>query len=204
MRNLLLAGIAALEVVAAATCSLAGEGAGHWRVVTEVSPIDDSRNVYLSVASDAEIADRFGRPVRPALHLACRENVTSLWLNFGGLFMADIQGFGDVTVRVDAERARRISMRASTDHEALGLWTGGQAVPFIQGLFGRENLFVRAVPFSSGAVDLTFAIGGLAEAVKPLATACHWGAHGSPRPRPKSELEKQVDELLVRPSGQKP
>lgn len=205
VRNLLMATGAALGFLAGAGAALADDPAGRWRLVTEVSPIDDSGNVYLSVTADAEIADQFGRRTRPMLTLACRENATSLWLNFGGLFMADIQGFGDVTVRADAERARRISMRASSDHEALGLWSGGQAIPFIRGLFGRETLFVRAVPFSGRQVDLTFPIAGLAEAAKPLAAACHWGAPGAPRShREKSVLEKQVDELLARPPGQKP
>lgn len=145
-----------------------------WHVQTTRSEIDDSRRVVLSVHSDAPIRGRFGSPGLAAMIVRCEQNTTSIYFNFNGLFMADIQSYGRVDFRVDDRAARHVSMNESTNHEALGLWRGGTAIPFLRDIFGGERLFVRVTPFSESRVDMTFNIAGLEEAIAPLREACHW------------------------------
>ena len=88
--------------------------------------------------------------------------------------MADIQGKGRITYRLDSEDAARHTFRESNDNQALGLWSGGQAIPFIKGMLGHDRMLIRATPFSDSTVTGEFNIAGLDEAIKPLREACNW------------------------------
>lgn len=145
-----------------------------WSVRRTRSEVDDSERVVLTLTSSDSIRGRFQQPGPATMVVRCEENTTSVYLLFNDLFMSDIQGYGQVTVRVDERRAREISMGVSTDNMALGLWRGRTAIPFIRDLFGGERMFVRATPFNETRVEMTFPIAGLEEAVSPLREACGW------------------------------
>ncbi|TSD87683.1 hypothetical protein FFK22_016220 [Mycobacterium sp. KBS0706] len=145
-----------------------------WQVQEQISKIDDSKNVFLRVASSEPITDRLGQPSDLVFWIACRERKTSLWFDFGGQFMADLNGGGRVTYRLDKAAARIKSFDESNDNEALGLWNGGAAIPFIKELFGGTMLLVRATPFNESSITAELPIAGLEEAVKPLRQACSW------------------------------
>lgn len=147
---------------------------GAWNVRIESSQLDDSRSVYMRVTSEQPVLGRFGSMENGTLMVRCLENTTSLFIIFGGHFMADIQGRGRVDYRIDAATPRNISMAVSNDNNALGLWRGNQAIPFIRSLFGADNLLVRATPFSESAVEMNFDISGLEEQIAPLREACNW------------------------------
>lgn len=148
-------------------------GTGRWRVRTETSKIDDSANVWLSVLSDEQTNCAYKSGVH-SIHMACRENTTSLWINFGNCFMSSIQGRGRVTYRLDSDKAKTHRFRESNDNMALGLWNGGSAIPFIKQMIGHDRLVVRATPFSDSTVTAEYEIAGLQEAIKPLRKACSW------------------------------
>lgn len=88
--------------------------------------------------------------------------------------MTDHQNYGQVTFRIDKQKAFTRSTDVSTDNNALGFWSGGNAIPFIKGLFGGSELLVQAMPFNSSAITFSFDISGLEELIKPLRTACKW------------------------------
>lgn len=147
----------------------------QWLLRTETSALDDTTSVFLNVFSEENLRSRFGRGGPARLTVRCVENTTSVILHFGGLFMADSGTYGQVAYRVDDAPAGSIQMSESTNNEALGLWRGGQAIPFIrQQLFGGESLFVRATPFSESPVEMRFDISGLEEVIAPLREACNW------------------------------
>ena len=148
--------------------------ASAWTVRTETSVIDDSTSVFLSTEAEAPITNRFGQRQVPTMLLRCDENTTAATIYFGGHFMADIQGYGDVTFRVDDRPAIERSLDVSTSNQHLGYWSGGQAIPFIKSLFGGKALLVRATPFNENPVTFTLPIAGLEEAIAPLREACHW------------------------------
>jgi len=145
-----------------------------WSVRTETSPVDDTANVYVESRATAPITDRFGQSHYPSMVLRCQENTTAVSIYFGGLFMAGIQGYGEIIFRVDDKPAFNRTFEESTSNEHLGLWSGGRAIPFIRTLFGGTALLVRATPFNENPTTFTLPIAGLEEAVKPLREACHW------------------------------
>lgn len=148
-------------------------GSGEWRVRTETSKIDDTTNVWVSLQSEEQISCPY-KSGSHSIHMACRENSTDLWIHFGDCFMSSIQGKGQVTYRIDAQKAQTQNFRESNNNMALGLWSGGQAIPFIKKMFGHDRLIVRATPFSDSTVTAEYRISGLEEAVAPLREACNW------------------------------
>lgn len=171
-----LRGLFVLGVIAATSALPAYAQADmvKWKVRTSTSAIDDTKTVIVDLASDNMIHGRFKSPGPAALNLRCMENTTSASIKFNGLFMADIQGYGQVTYRVDSAKAVTKRFEESTNNEWLGLWNGGASIPFIKSLFGAEKLVVRATPFNENAVEVTFSIQGLEKTIEPLREACNW------------------------------
>jgi type VI secretion system protein VasI len=147
-----------------------------WTVSFDKSKIDDSKAVYLAVFSAEPVPQRFGNGQNAQLTIRCLENTTALYIIFGGAFMAssEYDNYGDVTYRVDDRPAVKKGFNNSTDNQALGLWSGGVAIPMIKQLFGGTKLVVRAVPYNESQVELEFPISGLEDAVKPLRETCKW------------------------------
>lgn len=144
-----------------------------WIVSQEKSKIDDSTNVYLQLSSKEPIANQLREMRNVELFIMCREGKTDLYFVFGGYFMANIEGYGTVTYRIDVRPAATKQFTESTDHKALGLWHG-QGVPLIKEMFNSSTLFVRATPYNESSVTAEFNISGLKEAIKPLRAACGW------------------------------
>jgi type VI secretion system protein VasI len=119
------------------------------------------------------VSQRFGGEQKADLWITCREEQTSIFLTFGNLFLADNGSYGDVTLRIDKQKARVISMNESTNNQALGLWrgTGGK---LIKSMFGATSLFVQVTPFNESAVTAEFNIAELEQAIAPLRKACKW------------------------------
>ncbi|WP_413872290.1 type VI secretion system-associated protein TagO [Albidovulum sp.] len=149
-------------------------GTGRWVVSEDKSAFDDSRTVVLSVESDDDIRGQFGPPGPASLYLRCMENTTVVYLVLNDLFLSDIQGFGKVEYRIDDGKAASVSMAASTDNKALGLWSGGSSIPFIEKLIRGERVVFRATPFNESPVEFTVDLTGLETAVVPLREACSW------------------------------
>lgn len=147
---------------------------GVWNVRVENSQLDDSKSVFMQVISEEPLRGRFGSMEYGSMMIRCRENTTSVFIFFGGHFMADIQGKGRVDYRIDSAPPRNVNMAASNDNNALGLWRGNQSIPFIRSLFGGDRLLVRATPFSESPVEMIFNIGGLEDQIAPLREACNW------------------------------
>lgn len=147
---------------------------GDWVVRQDTSKLDDTKTVVLMVESDQPIRKRFGGTESGTLLIRCQENTTSLFFTWAGNFMSDLQGRGRVDYRIDDTPASRINTDVSTDNTALGLWSGGTAIPFIKRLIGANTLYVRATPFSDSPVEMTFNISGLDQAIIPLKDACKW------------------------------
>jgi len=150
------------------------KGRHSWSVSEQRSPIDDSTNVYLTLSSDEEIRGRFGRPGYAKMVVRCKENTSTVYFRMNNLFLADIQSYGNVVTRLDKDKARTYRMKESTDNEALGLWRGGTAIPFIKSLFDHDKLLVQITPYNESPVIATFNIKNLRKAIEPMRKACNW------------------------------
>jgi len=97
-----------------------------WVVREEISDLDDSKNVFISVKSSDDIRGKYanGRGFAD-LWIRCMENRTSIYITMNDFMLSDIQGYGDITLRLDKDKATSISGKVSTDNMALGLWGGG-------------------------------------------------------------------------------
>lgn len=146
---------------------------GAWKVDTEVSRIDDKTNVFMRLESDDLIRGRFSGAGPMVLNIMCRENTTDLSIYFNGLHMSDYQ-YGTVTYRLDKDKAKQKRMVESTSNEHLGLWGGGNSIPFIKAMFGKSQLLIEATPYGENSVAASFNISGIGEAIEPLRKACHW------------------------------
>lgn len=148
---------------------------GAWAIKISVSPLDDSTAVFITTRSENVHKSRSGREETLWLYLRCMENTTSAYIDFAGEFMAS--GASDtvpLTYRIDKEEAKTVRLTESNSHESLGWWSGSTAIPFIKDLIGKEQLYVRAMPYNESLVDGTFELDGLEQAIKPLREACHW------------------------------
>lgn len=153
--------------------SVAKTPAAAWSVLKDTSKIDDSLNVYSTAGANHPVYDRFGRSYMLSAHVVCRENSTHFYFNFDGLFVADSGGFGIITLRADKDKARQISTRGSTDHQALGLWSG-EGNSLLKSLLGKQSLLLVATPYSESSVDATFDMSGFEAALREIRQACHW------------------------------
>lgn len=144
-----------------------------WQLATEVSPFDDTTNVFLSLESDAPIPGRFGGKGPAVLRLQCQEDTTMAFIYFNGNRMSDDQS-PEVDYRLDKKEAQQIIMQASIDRRSLGVWSGKDAIPLIKSMIGHDTLLVRATPFAQNPVVTSFTITGLADALTPLREACDW------------------------------
>lgn len=151
-----------------------------WRVEEQTSKIDDRKNVYVALDSNERLSSRFGQKDHARLLFTCREGKTAFYITFGGHFMSSTNS-GTITYRVDKRPATKRRMTESTDHQALGLWSAGEAIPFARELFGAQSLYLQATPHSESPVSAEFSISGLEQAIKSLQSACRW-------PEPKSTV----------------
>lgn len=145
----------------------------EWIARIETSEMTDQTNVFLRVESENYVSCGFSGRSKPVLHLRCMENTTAVIITTS-CFLSDIQGYGNVTYRLDDQAAQTKGFSASTNNNALGLWNGSSAIPFIKNMLGHDTILTRFTPFSDSAVSPRFPIAGLNEEIGPLRAACGW------------------------------
>jgi type VI secretion system protein VasI len=147
---------------------------GNWQIETEVSAIDDSLGIFLTLASEEAVAGPYGQFGPILLTLRCMENTTAAMIYFNQHFMSDLGGGGQVEYRLDDTSAQNVQMRASSDYMFLGLWSGGQAIPWIKELLQADRLVLRASPMNQSPVTGQFDLAGLNNAIDQLRNECDW------------------------------
>ncbi|MBX5157680.1 hypothetical protein HJB89_11160 [Rhizobium sp. NZLR8] len=136
-----------------------------WTAENATSKMDDSHTVNLSL---------FAEGSSTSINIRCEEKVTSFYFTMGGKFLADIQGYGVIRYRFDADKSQKKDFTVSTDNEALGLWSGGSAIPFIKQMIGHQKLIVQITPYNESQDTVEFDITGIDEAISPLRMQCKW------------------------------
>jgi type VI secretion system protein VasI len=136
----------------------------------------DDTNVVLRVDAKEPVACNFSGMEKPTLIIRCQEDTTSIYIATTGchLTSSDYNDYGHVTYRIDDKPSNTRSFDESTSNRALGLWSGGQAIPFVKAMFGHKALLTRFTPFNENPVTANFPIAGVEEAIAPLREACGW------------------------------
>lgn len=145
-----------------------------WHIEESVSKLDDSKSVAMLVSSDEQIRKRFGGSDTADLFIRCHEGSTSLYFVFADHFLSSVQGYGQLTYRLDNEKPKTVNLSESSDNKALGLWNGGSAIPFIKKMLGHNSMVVRLTPYSESPITATFQISGIDDAIKGLRSTCKW------------------------------
>ncbi len=170
----------------------AGKGAtpaastGRWVVKTSVSRMDDSQTVALSLAANRAVSGWPGTVSTPRLMLRCQEGEVSAYVATG--LRPDVE-YGNtsgatVTVRFDKNPAQELNTSQSTDGEALFF---EEPKGMIRTLLLHQVMLFRFTPFNSAPQETSFTLRGLAQAIKPLETACGWSVEADE----KAEQERR-------------
>ena len=141
---------------------------GKWASRIEASPIDDSKNVFLSLPANEEIKSGI-HTVKPVLLARCKENTTEVFVLWG-LYL----GMGETTIlsRLDAEKATSQSWSISTDYKAS--FYDGNDVEYLKKLLNHKKLLLQVTPYGESPVTATFDIDGLSGSINPLREFCKW------------------------------
>ncbi|QKV20190.1 type VI secretion system-associated protein TagO [Oricola thermophila] len=147
----------------------------NWDVTKETSKLTDHVNVFLSVKSQGVVNCGWNNGDHIRLLVRCVENTTALIFHTGcHMTSSDYNDYGNITYRLDSDKAQTVRGYESTNNRSLGLWTGSRSIPVIKQMFGKSVMVVRMTPFGENPFTATFNITGLEEAIAPLREACHW------------------------------
>ena len=143
-------------------------GNGKWNGRLETSPIDDSKNAFLTLSAESPVRKRY-ETTTPTLLIRCKEKRLEAYITFGFFLGSDSTR---VLTRYDKRSAQTASWSISTDHTAV--FVNGSIVSFIKEMIKSESLLVELTPYSESPVMTTFDVRGLAEASKTLQQTCPW------------------------------
>ena len=141
---------------------------GAWKSWDETSRVDGARRVAVEKEQSPERYE--GRTFTPVIQFECRAGVSYAWLHFDRVMGCRGQ---TVAYKAGEKAPRRLWMQNSTDCKSLGI-TGGAAIGLAQQAMDVFVVHVRATPYNSGSIELSFDVAGLREAVAPVARACRW------------------------------
>jgi type VI secretion system protein VasI len=157
------------------TAEMPAPAQSAWAIAEESSKLTDEKTVMLQSLSDEEINCGWNKGAKIKLLLICKEGVTSLiFVTDCHMTSSEYDDYGTVEYRLDTEKAKKFAGVASTDHKALGLWSGAKSIPVIKQMMGKTKLVARMTPFSESPFTATFGVYGLKDAISPLRSACGW------------------------------
>lgn len=152
---------------------VAPEKSSAWTVSEEKSPLDDSSNVYASVDAQNKVRGWLTSE-RPSLSVRCKEGKLEAYLDAKSQLTSRLdfdagQSLAAITYRVGTAPPVKSRVPESSDGRALFF---RKPESFIRNLRGADRLVVEYTPFQAGIGVATFAIGGSAEAMKRVLSAC--------------------------------
>jgi type VI secretion system protein VasI len=143
-------------------------GSGKWVGRIETSPIDDSKNAFLTLIAETPVRKRY-ETTTPMLSLRCKERKLEAYITFNFFLGSESTR---VLTRLDKKPSRNASWSISTDHK--GVFAPGNIAVFVKELIKADTLLVELTPYSESPVMTTFDVRGLADASKQLQQTCPW------------------------------
>lgn len=147
-----------------------------WTVKTDTSNMTDEKNVFIATRSEP-YSGNYGT-TQATLHVRCMEDTTSViwdWDEYLGDDDSSVYTTKKrMTIRLDSETPEEHWYSVSTDGTAVGLWSGGDAIPFIRRLIESKRLVARITPYGESAREAVFDVAMLDEHLPELQEACHW------------------------------
>lgn len=149
----------------------AGLAINGWSVTQEASLIEKGQNVFMSVDANETIPDGSGGRERPTLWIRCKDGTTSIYVVWDIFLGIDRTS---MLHQIDSDTAQGDIWEISRNYKSVGKWSARKSVPFIKSLFGGSKLLTEIVPHDEQAIQVTFDIAGLENAIQPLRQACEW------------------------------
>jgi hypothetical protein len=200
--------LSAILLLLFAGAAQADDAGTQWRESVDKSPMDDSPIVTLWVGADEPMSDAYGGSTTPTLVVRCRENSTSIFVNFDQyITTGDVDDEHQIRYRLDSKPPVSAYWGVSTDFEALGVWEG--AVRLVQEVAGAKRLILQTIPYGRSSVTVSFDVSGLEKRLPPLAKACNWpgrraeAAPAKPAPAPSAQ-EKGSGDQQSEPTARPP
>lgn len=147
----------------------------EWRTREESSPIDDSKNTYLSIEADKPVSGWLDKHVRPVLMIRCKEKTIDVLIILGMRPKTEYGTYGSehtrLTLRFDKEDAFQERLGVSTDGEAVFF---PDHASYVKRMLAHKCLLVEFTPSNASPQITTFNLEGLSEKIGPLREACDW------------------------------
>jgi type VI secretion system protein VasI len=156
------------------SCVVMRDTVGDWQLEEVKPPVGSQNSLVAFVESFQEMPGLFNRPKRAELVLSCIENTTNIQFRFGENYMSDVGEFATLIYKLDDQPPVPLQLQASPDNDALGLYSGGAAIPVINKLIGADRLFVSATTFTGRPLTASFQVTDMEEALVPLRELCNW------------------------------
>jgi type VI secretion system protein VasI len=115
-------------------------------------------------------------PARPSgrqpavMSVACAAKVLSVKFAFAGNIMSPIGADAGITLQLDLQAARTLTLPTTDSNTALLVTRDAKA--FLDSLQGATNLTVRVTPVSTRSLTVRFRVENIDEAVAPIMAAC--------------------------------
>ena len=146
---------------------------GPWKVEAEVSPLDDSLNVYASRRARSSVTGWPGESYRPELWLRCKEGKTELYVVTGLTPSVELHGHSTeratVTIRLDKEPAEEVLTTKSSDGRGVYF---SRPTQLASELAQHDELLFQFTPLNSSPQITTFDLTGFSAASEPVRLAC--------------------------------
>lgn len=143
----------------------------NWQVTIVESELSANPIVTLINQTSRPLIDRSGDEKEVVLIIRCKEEETIIAINYNTYLGINAK---QVALRLDDQETRRFNMNVSTNKEAVGFWSGKNAVPLIRDMYYKSKLTMGITPYNMSEEIVSFNIAGLRDAIEPLAKACSW------------------------------
>src|SRR5690606_15667970 len=95
---------------------------------------------------------------------------TNVLINFSTYFADG----SNVRYKLDDGSIQTIWMDEAAGGEALGIFNGSRAIPWIKGLLDHDTLVVSFDSYSRRGLEFSFDVSGLRNHLSPRSEACDW------------------------------
>lgn len=149
---------------------------GKWRVRERGSEMMDFENIYASLQSENEVRHQYSHQRntgKARLLIRCMDNSTAMTIRMDGQFLADIQGYGSVDIRIDDGVTRSYRFVESTDNKELGQWRGN-AIPLLKRMIGAETIRFEVTPYNESPQVMRFDARGIDNVISSVRERCSW------------------------------
>lgn len=149
-----------------------GSTVSKWSKEVEVSELDDSKNVFLSLEAENSFINWLNNSQQPNLTLRCKEGKTEAYINIGMPFQPEYEyGKQNLKVRYGKDRPQTVKFSESSDQEAVFF---PQPIAAVKKMLTKEQLVIEVKPFNQGTEIILFDLKGLDGVITDLRKACNW------------------------------